>query len=357
MICLPRSFKEARSEFLHLARSKNFSIKSIPLKGLTGKDGEDLFCDVASLGRADAEKVIVISSGVHGVEGFCGSAVQHALLKSNSLQAVEGVLIVLVHALNPFGFSHLQRVNEGNVDINRNFIDFNGPLPIDTSVCDFHESVFPADWSGTSLEKIHSDMSEFVSINGETRFQRDFTRGQYLYKNAPYFGGYEETWSRKVWQNLCDQWAQHAKTFVHLDVHTGLGESGICEVIYAADPGYVGAEYAKSWMGASVVKVLGSEECSSAPISGCMARYIDRFDLVNVGVALEFGTLQVPDVIDALTDSNWLISNPDCDPKIRERIELKTKDAFLQDTVQWRTQVWEQSLRYYEQCLSGLVAM
>lgn len=316
-----------------------------------------MFCDVASLGRADAEKVIVISSGVHGVEGFCGSAVQHALLKSNSLQAVEGVLIVLVHALNPFGFSHLQRVNEGNVDINRNFIDFNGPLPIDTSVCDFHESVFPADWSGTSLEKIHSDMSEFVSINGETRFQRDFTRGQYLYKNAPYFGGYEETWSRKVWQNLCDQWAQHAKTFVHLDVHTGLGESGICEVIYAADPGYVGAEYAKSWMGASVVKVLGSEECSSAPISGCMARYIDRFDLVNVGVALEFGTLQVPDVIDALTDSNWLISNPDCDPKIRERIELKTKDAFLQDTVQWRTQVWEQSLRYYEQCLSGLVAM
>ena len=47
-----------------------------------GPDGKPLFADVALLGPADAANVIVVISGNHGVEGFCGSAVQTGLLRS-----------------------------------------------------------------------------------------------------------------------------------------------------------------------------------------------------------------------------------------------------------------------------------
>jgi hypothetical protein len=33
-----------------------------------------------------------------------------------------GVAIVLVHALNPFGFSKIRRFDDKNIDLNRNFL-------------------------------------------------------------------------------------------------------------------------------------------------------------------------------------------------------------------------------------------
>ena len=43
---------------------------------LTGPEGEELAIDVAELGPADADDVVVVVSGTHGVEGYCGSALQ-----------------------------------------------------------------------------------------------------------------------------------------------------------------------------------------------------------------------------------------------------------------------------------------
>ena len=66
-----------------------------------------------------------------GVEGFAGSAIQIQFLKERiggpELPRSFGVL--LIHALNPYGFAHLRRANECNVDLNRNFVDFAQPLP------------------------------------------------------------------------------------------------------------------------------------------------------------------------------------------------------------------------------------
>ena len=64
------------------------------------------------------------SSGVHGVEGYSGSAIQHKLLstlpkwyKNDENQPV----IMFVHAVNPFGMALNRRFNENSVDINRNY--------------------------------------------------------------------------------------------------------------------------------------------------------------------------------------------------------------------------------------------
>src|SRR4051794_19437283 len=89
-----------------------------------GPAGEPLTMDVARCGPDGAERVVVVSSGLHGVEGFFGSAVQLAWLRSRPAGwSPPGTAVVLAHALNPYGFAWLRRWNEGNVDLNRNFLD------------------------------------------------------------------------------------------------------------------------------------------------------------------------------------------------------------------------------------------
>jgi hypothetical protein len=85
--------------------------------------------DVAILAHATsseaAETILVHSSGVHGVEGFAGSAIQIAALSRLSTGSGDhwrsgSVCTVFVHAVNPFGFASLRRFNENNVDLSRN---------------------------------------------------------------------------------------------------------------------------------------------------------------------------------------------------------------------------------------------
>ena len=78
-----------------------------------------------------ADKLLLLSSACHGVEGHCGSGVQIFALHDAEWRAkarAQGVAVLYVHALNPHGFSHGRRVTHENVDINRNFLDFSKPL-------------------------------------------------------------------------------------------------------------------------------------------------------------------------------------------------------------------------------------
>ena len=47
-----------------------------------------------------------------------------------------GVAVVLYHAVNPYGFSHLRRTNEDNVDVNRNFRDFRAAERAQRRLCE-----------------------------------------------------------------------------------------------------------------------------------------------------------------------------------------------------------------------------
>src|SRR5690606_11704356 len=87
-------------------------------------DGNELSLDVARKGPKDARKLLVVSSGTHGVEGYFGSAVQIALLEGllSRVNLAPHVGVLLIHAINPYGFAWSRRTNEDNVDQNRNFL-------------------------------------------------------------------------------------------------------------------------------------------------------------------------------------------------------------------------------------------
>ncbi|MEZ6089290.1 MAG: DUF2817 domain-containing protein [Pirellulaceae bacterium] len=114
-----KTYAEARRRFVDAARLVGASVHSYRIR----VDGdEELSIDVAIQGPDDAP-TIVTSSGVHGVEGYFGSAVQLSLLERWRTYGCDNeTRHVLIHAVNPFGFSHLRRFNEENIDLNRNFL-------------------------------------------------------------------------------------------------------------------------------------------------------------------------------------------------------------------------------------------
>jgi hypothetical protein len=94
----------------------------------------------------DAESLLLVCSGTHGNEGFCGSFCQTAFIEEGIIDAWRGaVAVLLVHAVNAYGFSHIRRVTENNVDLNRNFRDFAKPPPENPRYAEIHELLVPAD--------------------------------------------------------------------------------------------------------------------------------------------------------------------------------------------------------------------
>src|SRR3546814_13759815 len=86
--------------------------------------------DAAYYGAADARSLLVLTSAMHGEEGYCGSGCQVALLDDQTLldkAQAGGIGILLIHAVNAYGFSWGHRTTEDNIDLNRNLCDFSKP--------------------------------------------------------------------------------------------------------------------------------------------------------------------------------------------------------------------------------------
>jgi hypothetical protein len=107
------SYYEARALFRSRARDAGVTLHTLPLPHLTHLD---LSIDVAVIpGRKDG--AFVHMSGTHGVEGFAGSAIQSAILAdARNLTSKSGPTVVLVHAVNPYGFSQV-RLDQDEVDL------------------------------------------------------------------------------------------------------------------------------------------------------------------------------------------------------------------------------------------------
>lgn len=102
-----QSYAEARGKFGAAAEAADLDVHA-HRHPLVGRDGEELAVDVVRLGAADAQRLLIVSSGCHGLEGFCGSGIQVALLHDAGFRqraADAGAAVLFVHALNPWGFS------------------------------------------------------------------------------------------------------------------------------------------------------------------------------------------------------------------------------------------------------------
>src|SRR5262245_45284214 len=101
-------YATARERFRQAASRLGWTLEAHSI-GVAGPDGDDLTIDVACSVNGGVGKTLVVSSGIHGVEGFFGSAVQVGLLERWASATAPQVRCVFLHGLNPFGFAWLRR--------------------------------------------------------------------------------------------------------------------------------------------------------------------------------------------------------------------------------------------------------
>jgi len=348
------TYAEARDKFLAACKERGLTVDNYLNDQAKGAEGEDLYMDVARIGADDAKKILIISSATHGGEGFCGSGVQINLLRNgffNDLPADTAVL--LIHAVNPYGFSHIRRVNENNIDLNRNFRDYTQPLPDNAAYSEVHEMIVPADWDGPARAEAEEKIKAYIAEKGMPAFQAAVTGGQHVEETGIFFGGKEASWSNKTLRVVAKKHAANTEQLALLDIHTGLGPYGYGELIYVSDLANLGR--ANDWYDNECTSPEDGSS-SSAPVTGTMNFGITEMapNAEHTCVAIEYGTLDLMVVLDSLRADNWLYVHGDINSDLGKTIKKEVRDAFYCDADDWKEMVWERAHTVVSKALAGL---
>ncbi len=352
-----RSYAQARGRFLAAAEAAGLDVES-HAHPLLGRDGEALAMDVALQGARDAKALLIVSSGCHGVEGFCGSGVQHALLADADWHrrvGERGVAVLYLHALNPHGFSWWRRTTQENVDLNRNFHDFSQPLPANPDYDEIAALLVPHDWPPAA--DVEAALQRHVAARGLRAFQQAVTSGQHEHPEGIFYGGRNPTWSQVTLRHVLQEHGRRCERLGWIDLHTGLGPSGVGERIFAGRDDAAALARARGWWGAGITSIYDGSS-TSAPLTGLMwtAVYDECPQAEYTGIALEYGTVPVMEVLDALRADQWLENHPEAGAAQREAIKQQVLAAFYTDTDAWKRAVLEQAFDAARQAVAGLSA-
>ena len=351
----PANYVEARQSFLKAAHSVGAQM-DVFLHPQKGFQGEDMAIDVAWLGACDARKVLVTISATHGVEGLYGSGCQTAWLqqfKSENLPADTAVLVI--HALNPYGFSWLRRVNEDNMDINRNHVNFEAGPPANEGYEEIHQWLLPDEWTPASQLNLEQKIMGYLAQKGVRAGTRAVTGGQYRHADGIFYGGTKLCWSNRQLNQLAHKYLQHAQLIAVLDHHTGLGPSGHTELICRHPVDSQALALARQWWGADVTSPASGESASEVIDGNVRMAFVHLCPQATVvAIAMEVGTQAQTQVMASLFADNWLYQKGDPHSAQGAAIRQQVRDAFFVDTPEWREQAMTRAMQIWQDAFKGL---
>lgn len=225
----PKSYDESRQTFLsyeNVLRPKWTNVRHDSFN-LNEKETIDSI-------RADAteekENLIVLTGGVHGIEGYAGSAMQSIFVRELAGQLNEKTTgLHIVHAVNPWGMKNERRYNEHNVDLNRNFVyDWNSfDLSQNRNYEELNEFFEREKRVGHMLlhdAGFYSRVAARAVTSGTSAIEQALLTGQYAYPKGVYYGGTKDEPSTAYMKGLFKDILESGyKKIVHIDLHTGYG--------------------------------------------------------------------------------------------------------------------------------------
>ena len=349
-----RSYSEARRRFQEAAARQGAVLSEYRV---VPDSAEPLCIDVAHLGDPSAPQALVVSSGVHGVEGFFGSAVQLAWLEGLAEQPLPaGRQTILIHAVNPVGMAHLRRFNEDNVDLNRNFHEGSAGYqgaPAGYADLDglLNPPSPPSPWEPFRLKAIWN-----ILRHGLPALKNAVAGGQYEFPRGLFFGGHSQSASTRIIQAEIAGWLGGADRIIHIDLHTGLGPFATYKLLLAEDDGSPRYPWYQQTFGPEHIEPFAAADKTAYATNGSLGSWLlGRFPALDYRFAVaEFGTYDVIRVLASLRAENRAHFYADPDSQTAKSAKLKLLDTFVPHDPDWRNQVVKAGLNILTQAQLGL---
>ena len=194
-------------------------------------ESDDLYIDNIYLpANKEKENLIVLTTGVHGMEGYIGSVMLDVFFEEIYPQLDADTTGVQVIAnVNPYGMKYMRRYNENNVDLNRNFIlDWEG---FDySSNKDYPEVKNFLQPEGEIKNAFWHEVSFYLSLakeaitKGADKVSDALLTGQYEYPQGVYFGGTKDEKSTAYLKGVFNDCLDgEYENIVHIDIHSDYG--------------------------------------------------------------------------------------------------------------------------------------
>ena len=194
-------------------------------------ESDNLYIDNIYLpSTAENTNLIVLTTGVHGMEGYIGSVMLDVFFEEiypTVDTSKTGILIVA--NVNPYGMKYMRRYNENNVDLNRNFIE-NWDNFDYTSNKDYPKVENFLQPTGKMGNAFWHEAGFYLSLAKEAIFTGADTisdallTGQYEYPEGVYYGGNGDEKSTAYLKGVfSDCLDGEYENIIHIDIHSGYG--------------------------------------------------------------------------------------------------------------------------------------
>lgn len=295
--------------------------------------------DVARFGPRSASHVLFVVSGVHGTEGVTGSAVQLELIdRINAAPLEDDFAVVMIHALNPVGCAYVNRTNENNIDLNRNFMNFAEPLPVNEAYDEMHEILCPGQWDEDTRQATNRKIDAYIEEYGLSALTQQVLKGQYSHADGLFYGGVGRSWSTQIASEIFANHCDRATRAAILDVHTGLGPKGFGETF----------------------DLTGSPEGATlmGQMTGQMCHVLDEIPHLELRLKhlIEIGTVGFMEILNVHRANTWATLHGGPNHPLYEDIKRQTFNALCIDEDNWKQQAMEQSLAAFKRLKTLLLA-
>ncbi len=351
----PCGYREASERFQTSADAADCPISSWEISA-RGPNGERLSIDVAQWGNPDAQRWLLLTTGLHGSEAPLGSAVVLNLLEElKQTEPDDDVGVLVIHALNPFGYAWVRRTNENNIDLNRNGLlpteEYSGAHPL-------YHHVYQA-FDPHRRHRVNNFYLQawwLIMRHSKAALQCSLPVGQYEYPRGLFYGGKEAAQSLKLLQQHLPSLLPNAQDVLHLDFHTGLGRWANCKLLIDLPDEHPDAQWLQSWAPAGVVESAANNR-TAYHARGSLGPWMKHFVFPHAHyryAAAEFGTFGNVAVLRSLVKE--LQAHYACQPDDRYYQQTKAllRETFVPSSPEWRKRTLETGVKL---CLNGYDAL
>ncbi|MCU0271242.1 MAG: M14 family metallopeptidase [Acidimicrobiales bacterium] len=339
---LPLTYDECRARFRRVASELRLPVWSHTIDP-PGPSGQRLAIDAVRIGAARPRRALTVLSGVHGVEGFLGSALQCRLVQTVVGRAASGTLpddvaVVVVHAVNPWGMAWWRRQNESNVDLNRNWRRDTLEPAHNEAYDELHPYACPDTAELPSVEALVVDALRLVDERGLAWVRDGITRGQYRHADGLHYGGERTEASNRFLEEVVTEHVGGVELALTLDLHTGHGPRGAVTLLSDQPPGSDQDGFLREHFGPDRVEAtVDNPDATTGPKSGQIANGFRQLlgGAVAHATSVEFGTSADEEQLAATYLESWVHRHGDREDPVHADVVWAYRCCFTPDDPVW----------------------